>query len=160
MLLSRRDLLDLALRASALPGAAEFFSAWLRAATDSQHAAATNAFAPPAEDLPSVLARLDLQLTFQRLSPISLYSEVVQVILTPTVRSLQRNAQEQLLAQLGLVMVERGAVQGAPLPLVQSLLIVWAQIVSLVAATILLFVAGYVTFQRQEIGRASCRERV
>jgi len=47
MLLSRRDLLDLAVRASALPGAAEFFSAWLRAAPDSQHAAATNPFAPP-----------------------------------------------------------------------------------------------------------------
>ncbi len=47
MLLSRRDVLDLAVRASALPGAAEFFAAWLRAATDSQHAAATNAFAPP-----------------------------------------------------------------------------------------------------------------
>jgi hypothetical protein len=47
MLLSRRDVLDLAVRASALPGAAEFFSAWLRAATDSQQAAATNAFAPP-----------------------------------------------------------------------------------------------------------------
>jgi gluconate 2-dehydrogenase gamma chain len=47
MLLSRRDLLDLAVRASALPGAAEFFSAWLRAATDSQQGAATNVFAPP-----------------------------------------------------------------------------------------------------------------
>lgn len=47
MLLSRRDLLDLAMRASVLPGAAEFFSAWFRTATGDQQAAATNAFAPP-----------------------------------------------------------------------------------------------------------------
>src|SRR2546426_10152342 len=32
MLLTRRDLLDLAVRAAALPGAAEFFSAWFQAA--------------------------------------------------------------------------------------------------------------------------------
>ena len=47
MLLSRRDILDLAVRASALPGAAEFFSVWLRAAPERQQGAATNAFAPP-----------------------------------------------------------------------------------------------------------------
>jgi hypothetical protein len=48
MLLSRRELLDLAVRASALPGAAEFFSAWLGAASARQQtAAATNALAPP-----------------------------------------------------------------------------------------------------------------
>jgi ABC-2 type transport system permease protein len=29
--------------------------------------------------------------------------------------------------------------------------VVWAQIVGLIAATILLFVAGYVLFQRQEV---------
>jgi len=34
MQLSRRDLLDLAARAAALPGAAEFFSTWLKAADD------------------------------------------------------------------------------------------------------------------------------
>jgi hypothetical protein len=48
MLLSRRDLLDLAIRASALAGAGEFFSAWLAAAGHGQgHAAVANAFAPP-----------------------------------------------------------------------------------------------------------------
>lgn len=35
---SRRDVLDLAIRAAALPGGAEFFSAWLQAADDHQHA--------------------------------------------------------------------------------------------------------------------------
>jgi len=40
---------------------------------------------------------------------------------------------------------------GAPLPLSQSILVAWPQIVGLIAATILLFVGGYVAFQRQEV---------
>lgn len=36
-MLSRRDILDVAIRAAALPGGAEFFAAWLRAADDHQH---------------------------------------------------------------------------------------------------------------------------
>ena len=45
----------------------------------------------------------------------------------------------------------QGAVIGAPLPLGDSLIIAWPQIVGLVAGTILLFVGGYVVFQRQEV---------
>jgi hypothetical protein len=37
MLLSRRDLLDMALRAAALPGGAAFFSTWLRADSGHSH---------------------------------------------------------------------------------------------------------------------------
>lgn len=37
MLPTRRDLVNLALRAAALPGGAEFFSAWLRAADEHSH---------------------------------------------------------------------------------------------------------------------------
>ena len=44
MLLSRRDLLDMALRAAALPGGAAFFSAWLRADTGHPH---SGPVAPP-----------------------------------------------------------------------------------------------------------------
>jgi len=40
MLPSRRDLLELAGRAAALPGAAEFFATWLKAADDHQHSSA------------------------------------------------------------------------------------------------------------------------
>ena len=40
---------------------------------------------------------------------------------------------------------------GAPLPLWQSVLVAWPQIVGLIAASILLFVGGYVAFQRQEV---------
>jgi ABC-2 type transport system permease protein len=42
-------------------------------------------------------------------------------------------------------------VLGAPMPLGESLMIAWPQIVGLVAGTILLFVLGYVIFQRQEV---------
>ena len=72
---------------------------------------------------------------------------MVAVILDPSVRSTQQS----MLSAMGLVLLERGAVPDAPIPLLQSLLIVWAQIVGLVAGSILLYVAGYVVFQRQEV---------
>ena len=54
---------------------------------------------------------------------------------------------------LGPVFLEqlRGAVMGAPLPLGESLMIAWPQTVALIAGTIVLFVAGYIVFQRQEV---------
>ncbi len=48
--LTRRELVDLALKAAALPGAAEFFAAWLKAAPDSedaQHLHHAGSQAPP-----------------------------------------------------------------------------------------------------------------
>jgi len=42
-------------------------------------------------------------------------------------------------------------VMGAPLPLGESLIIAWPQTVALIAGTIVLFVAGYIVFQRQEV---------
>jgi ABC-2 type transport system permease protein len=45
----------------------------------------------------------------------------------------------------------QGAVLGAPLPLASSILIAWPQIVAMVATAMMLFVAGYVVFQRQEV---------
>jgi ABC-2 type transport system permease protein len=56
-----------------------------------------------------------------------------------------------MLASMGLMMIERGAVPDAPIPLVQSVMIVWPQIVGLIAGALLLFVGGYVVFQRQEV---------
>jgi ABC-2 type transport system permease protein len=90
---------------------------------------------------------LEAQQAFARLSPVVLYNEIVAIVLDPSIRSMQQS----MLASLGLMMIERGSVPGAPIPLLQSVLIVWPQIVGLVAGTILLFVAGYVVFQRQEV---------
>ena len=62
-------------------------------------------------------------------------------LLNPSTRSLGPIYLSQL----------QGAVLGAPLPLRESLMIAWPQMVGLVAGTILLFVIGYVVFQRQEV---------
>ena len=94
-----------------------------------------------------VLALLDTQQVLARISPSSLFNEVVAVILDPALRSTQQS----MFAQMGLMLLERGAIPGAPIPLLESLMVVWGQIVGLVAGTILLFVAGYVVFQRQEV---------
>jgi len=94
-----------------------------------------------------LLGQLDILQGFARVSPGTLFGEVVTVLLDPSIRSTQ----QPLLASLGLQLVEPGSIPGAPLPFLQSLLIVWPQIVGLVAGTIVLFVIGYVSFQRQEV---------
>ena len=94
-----------------------------------------------------ILGVLESQQAFARLSPVVLFNEVVAVVLDPSIRS----SQQSMLAGLGLALIERGAIPNAPIPLVQSVLIVWPQIVGLVAGTILLFVTGYIVFQRQEV---------
>jgi ABC-2 type transport system permease protein len=76
-----------------------------------------------------------------RLSPNDLFAEAMTAVLSPTTRTLGPVFLEQL----------RGAVMGAPLPFGESVMIAWPQTVSLIAATIVLFVAGYVLFQRQEV---------
>jgi ABC-2 type transport system permease protein len=81
------------------------------------------------------------QLMLGRISPSILFGEVVQVVLNPGTRALGPVFVQQL----------EGALLGTPLPLGQSLLIAWPQLVALIAGTILLFVAGYIVFQRQEV---------
>ena len=98
----------------------------------------------PATD---VMGLLETNQAFARLSPSALFSEVAAVVLDPSLRSNQQS----MLASMGLMMIERGAVPDAPIPLVQSVLIVWPQIVGLIAGALLLFVGGYVVFQRQEV---------
>jgi ABC-2 type transport system permease protein len=108
-------------------------------------------FAPPLANAVTsagdVLGVLETQQAFARLSPSVLFNEIVAVVLDPSVRSTQQSA----LARLGLMLIERGAIPDAPIPLLQSVLVVWPQIVGLAAGTILLFVAGYIVFQRQEV---------
>ena len=76
-----------------------------------------------------------------RLSPNTLYAEALTALLNPAVRSLG----PILITQL------EGAVLGTPLPLSQSVLLVWPQITGLLALTLLLFTGAYVAFQRQEV---------
>jgi ABC-2 type transport system permease protein len=88
-----------------------------------------------------LLAQAQLQLALTRISPNTLYGEVMFALLQPTVRSLGFILPSQV----------QGAIPGTPLSLGQSLLLSWPQLTGLVAVTILLFALGYVLFQRQEI---------
>jgi ABC-2 type transport system permease protein len=83
----------------------------------------------------------ELEQILARISPSTLFAEVVVALLDPTTRALGPIYLSQL----------QGAVLGAPLPIGSSILIAWPQIVGMIATAILLFVAGYVVFQRQEV---------
>ncbi len=74
-----------------------------------------------------------------RLSPGTLYLESLLALLNPDSQTMTT-----LLAQF------QGRIP-SPLPLNESILQVWPQIVSLIAGTIVLYVIGYVSFQRQEV---------
>jgi ABC-2 type transport system permease protein len=87
------------------------------------------------------LQALELQQALARLSPSTLFGESVLGLLHPSTRVLGPILMSQL----------EGAVPGRPLPLLQSVLLIWPQITALVGATILLFAIAYVGFQRQEV---------
>ena len=87
------------------------------------------------------IGQIQLEMTLTRISPNTLYTEVILAMLNPAVRSLGLILPIQL----------HGAILGAPLPLSQSVMLIWPHITGLFAATILLFALGYVLFQRQEI---------
>jgi len=104
--------------------------------------AITIGFAP--SEIRSVDELVSLQefgLALQRLSPGTLFSEAVIGLLNPETRSLGPMLPSQL----------RGAIMGSPLPLDQSLLLIWPQVTGLIASMIVLFALAYVLFQRQEV---------
>lgn len=79
-------------------------------------------------------------LNLMRLSPNYLFSESTTTLLSPSVRSLGPLTMEQT----------AGAIAG-PLPLGQSLLLIWPQLTGLIAATLICFAVSYMVFMRQEI---------
>lgn len=89
----------------------------------------------------TVLSQFEWRQAIARLSPQTLYGEVMALLLDPAARSVGPLFMHQL----------QGAVIGAPLPTLQSLLIVWPQLSGLVAAMLVLFTLAYVVFQRQEV---------
>lgn len=96
----------------------------------------------PAE--PTVQQQVDnlrLQQSLARLSPGTLYEEATTALLTPETRTL---------SQVLLPTQVFRAIQGE-LPLTQSLLLVWPQIVGLVALVVVAFAVAYVLFMRREI---------
>jgi ABC-2 type transport system permease protein len=114
-----------------------FFILWPMIAS-----AITIGFAPT--EIRSVDQLVSLQefgLALQRLSPGTLFTEAVLGLLNPETRTLGPMLPSQM----------RGQIPGAPLPLDQSLLLIWPQVTGLIAAMIVLFAAAYVIFQREEV---------
>jgi len=91
--------------------------------------------------LDEALAQAKLQLVLSRISPNTLFAETTIGLLSPAVRSLG----------LFLPFELQGAVLGAPLPVGQSLLLIWPNLTGMIAATIVLFALSYISFQRREI---------
>ena len=87
------------------------------------------------------LAQMNLELALNRVSPNTLYAESMIALLQPEVRSLGYLLPTQM----------EGAIMGTPLPLSQSVLLIWPHLTGLIAGSILLFALAYVLFQRQEI---------
>ena len=81
-----------------------------------------------------------LKLILMRILPNELFSEATTTLLMPSVRSIGPLTLEQI----------HGTIPG-PLPLAQSVLLVWPQVTVLIAATILCFALSYVSFMKREI---------
>ncbi len=89
----------------------------------------------------SVLNQFYMQQDLARISPVTLYGEIAQMVLDPSSRSVGPIFMSQM----------QGALIGAPLPTFESLLLIWPQIAGLFAAMVMLFTGAYVAFQRQEV---------
>ncbi len=87
-----------------------------------------------------VLANARLELTVRRFSPDQLYKEATGVLLNPSRQST------------GIVVDAPDALAlPSSLPLDQSLLLAWWQLVVLIAGCIVTFAAAYLLFMRQEV---------
>ncbi len=91
--------------------------------------------------LDEVIRQANTLLAVSRIAPGVLFSEIVIALLHPTVRTLS----------FVLPVQAQGAILGTPLPLSQSVLLIWPHLTGLIAATLLLFAGSYVLFQRQEV---------
>lgn len=80
-------------------------------------------------------------LYIERLSPNYLFEEATTTLLVPTLRALKPLTPEQEFLQI----------PNTPLPLDQSLLLVWPQLTFLLAATVICFGISYRLFMRQEV---------
>ena len=87
-----------------------------------------------------VIAYQRFMLNLLRFAPSELFNEATMTLLMPSVRSLGPLTMEQV----------HGAIP-SPLPLGQSLLVVWPQLTGLIAATVVCFALSYVSLMRKEV---------
>lgn len=96
-----------------------------------------------ANDASTTVANAQMQQSISRLSPVELYNEASSALLVPELRTLAN------LDTISASSVDRAI--PSKLTFTQSLLLVWPQIVAMVAFTIVLFAIGYIRFMRQEV---------
>ncbi len=82
----------------------------------------------------------EMALNLFRIMPSQLYSDATTTLLLPSVRSLGP-----------LTMAQVYGTTPSPLPLGQSLLLVWPQLTGLIAVTVICFAISYVLFMKKEI---------
>jgi len=87
-----------------------------------------------------VVAFQNFILSLMRVAPSQLFSDASTTLLMPNVRALGPLTMEQI----------HGAIP-SPLPLGQSLLIVWSQLTALIAGTVVWFGLSYLAFMRREV---------
>jgi ABC-2 type transport system permease protein len=85
--------------------------------------------------------QVELQQAIARISPNVLYGEMTLGLLQPATRSF------------GIIFAGQmqQALMGAPLPVSESLRLIWPQLAAMIAALLVVFTGAYVSFQRQEI---------
>jgi ABC-2 type transport system permease protein len=94
----------------------------------------------------AILGTAQLQEFVGRLMPSTLYQEITRVILDPTV-----NARDVTVPSTIGQYTQAQQQISSVLSLSQSLLLVWPQIVALIALAVACFVAAYIAFMRQEV---------
>lgn len=86
------------------------------------------------------VAEVETELAMSRISPLTLYQEASTVLLDPSQRAV---------GLVSFAQVDRALV--SELTVSQSLLVIWPQIVALLAITCVLFAWAFIAFMRQEV---------
>ena len=94
----------------------------------------------------TALPQAQLQNFITQLLPTNLYSDITTVILNP-----RENPAARIPGSIGQFEQAAQQIPNTVLSLSQSLLLVWPQIVALLALAVACFVAAYIAFMRQEV---------
>lgn len=92
--------------------------------------------------LEELMSRQGFIAFLMRLSPNYLFSESTTILLTPHVKTTN---------PFGLTMEQSAGSIVSPLPIDQSLLLIWPQLTGMIAATLICFAISYIMFMRQDI---------
>jgi len=99
-----------------------------------------------APTIDAALPQAQLQKLITNLLPGNLYGDITNVILNPRL-----NPSVRLPGSIGEAVQGAQQIPNTVLSIDQSLLLVWPEIVALIALTIACFVGAYVAFMRQEV---------